>query len=155
MKSASSPRMPRTCIRSAGSFAREMTTSITYRSVEARSVRWTAWTSVAFGAFAPVAASATEVTAKVETMPSASTRRIACTTAQTVERLLGNEPDGPERGQRHERGKRLVVPADGLRLDGAEVADAGAAVVRRVGVEQLLPAAAHRHPDAVVIARDG
>src|SRR5215217_7702968 len=68
---------------------------------------------------------------------------------------LGDEPDDAERGQCELGGVRLVVPRDLLRFDGAEVADAGAAVVVGVRVQRLAPLAAQRHPDAVAVARDG
>src|SRR5262247_1553422 len=41
----------------------------------------------------------------------------------------------------------------GRRVRAAVIADAAAAVERRVAVEQLAPAAALRHADAVVVAR--
>src|SRR5215831_8668938 len=68
-----------------------------------------------------------------------------------AESLLGHQPHGGERRKGHERRERLLVPGDGLRLDGAEVADARAAVERRVGVERLAPAAAPGEADPVAV----
>src|SRR5712691_11953316 len=69
--------------------------------------------------------------------------------------LLRDKPDRTERRQRQQGGERLVVPGHGLGLDAAEIADARAAVVGGVAIDELLPPAAERHADAVVVARDG
>src|SRR3954452_4960584 len=63
------------------------------------------------------------------------------------------EPDRAQWRSRDGRGVRLAVPGllDGL--DGAVVADTGAAVALGVGVEDLSPAAAARQADAVLPVR--
>src|SRR4051812_46880397 len=47
----------------------------------------------------------------------------------------------------------LAVARDGLGFDAAHVADAAAAVIRRVAVQRFAPEAAVRNADAVVAAR--
>src|SRR5437763_6842276 len=49
----------------------------------------------------------------------------------------------------------MPVPGQRRGLEAAHVSLAAAAVVPGVAVEQLAPEAAVRHPDAVVVARDG
>src|SRR6476661_267142 len=67
---------------------------------------------------------------------------------------FGYEPESTERRQRDLRRERLAVPRERLGLDAAHVADVAAAVLTGVGVDQLLPAARSRQPDAVRAARD-
>ena len=57
------------------------------------------------------------------------------------------QPDGAERGDAHRRRGRLAVPGLVDGLDGAEVADAAAAVDLGVGVEHLVPATGPGQPE--------
>src|ERR671925_619326 len=70
-------------------------------------------------------------------------------------RSLRNQPDHTERRQGDLRRERLLVPADRLRLDAAEVAAVRAAVEAGVRVDRLAPAARARQAEAVAPARRG
>src|SRR4051794_32943002 len=66
---------------------------------------------------------------------------------------LVQEPDRPQRRRLHDGRERLTVPRLLDRLPPDEVADAGAAVALRVGVEDLPPATAAGQPDPVAGVR--
>src|SRR5579875_704744 len=87
--------------------------------------------------------------------PPATTASDSAAGAQTrtSTTLLRNQPERAQRRQGERRRERLIVPGNRLGLDAAEVAHAAAAVGLGIGVQDLTPTAADRHPDAVLVAR--
>src|SRR5947209_1798781 len=87
------------------------------------------------------------------TMPKVplSSGRVVNTAAERY--LFRDKPHGAEWRQRQRRREGLIVPGDGFGLDSAHVPDARAAVEGGVGVHELHPPAADRHPHAIVVAR--
>src|SRR5690242_10288668 len=80
-----------------------------------------------------------------------------CTTYTTWHEmpLLRAQPEHTQRGYAQGRRGGQPVRRFRLRVESAEVADAGAAVPAGVGVEDLDPATGPRQPDAVPLLRHG
>ena len=64
------------------------------------------------------------------------------------------EDEGRERRKREQQGMRAILSGNLFGVEAAEIADAGASVVRGVGVEDLRVEAAGGDADAVIAADD-
>src|SRR5437762_10076367 len=97
--------------------------------------------SSTFSAFA-------ENSAKLVPRPSQlAPRRDGVPAVRRIQSAFGYEED---RSQRR-NGEIKFVTIALQRFDGAGIADIGAAIVGRVGIERLAPFAAERHLDAVIV----
>src|SRR5580704_6943112 len=79
----------------------------------------------------------------------------ACLRRTFVERatLIGAQHDRCQRRQAHFEGVREPVRGNVARVHPTEIAQTAAAIVGRVAVESLVPAATAWYPDAVALAR--
>src|SRR5260221_6190577 len=65
------------------------------------------------------------------------------------------EDEGGERWERKQKGMRAILSGGVFGVEAAKIADAGAAVVCGVGVENFFVKATGRNADAVIAANDG
>ena len=103
----------------------------------------------------PAAEASQWVEATMPKVPRSSGRVVNTNVSVRAERCT-RARTRPRRAAAASRARRTAGRArNRFRLDAAEIPDAGAAVVHRVGVQHLAPVAADRHADAVLVARHG